>query len=320
MNRYKRYYRGVKEYSKPLRDENGAVALIVVLWVIVLLTAIVGEFSYSMRTEINITRNFKEEAEAYYLALAGLEKAKMEILQAESQYIYLNEEGKLVFDIDNEAPQRSGSLGRGSFSYNIIDEESKLNINTASALHLRYVFLKSGVDITAVDTIVDSIMDWRDGNDLHMLNGAEEDYYRSLDYPYSCKDGPFESIDELLLVKGMTREIFYGSKNKNGEQMYKGVVQYLTVSGLNQININTSSDVVLEAFFGAEEAAVIISQREAGPFTASSAAGGKISSDFFTITSRGASADGAIKRSIRTVVQKKGNSLEAVSWDDNFLG
>jgi hypothetical protein len=77
---------------------------------------------------------------------------------------------------------------------------------------------------------------------------------------------------------------------------------------------------VLEAFFGAEEAAVIISQREAGPFTASSAAGGKISSDFFTITSRGASADGAIKRSIRTVVQKKGNSLEAVSWDDNFLG
>lgn len=318
MNRYKKCCRGDKGYFKPLRDESGAVALIVVLWVIVLLTAIVGEFSYSMRTEINITRNFKEETEAYHIALAGIEKAKMEIFQAESQKVYLNEGGVLVFNADDEAPQRSGSLGSGSYSYVITDEESKLNINNATALQLKFIFLKSGVDVTEVDTIVDSIIDWRDENDLHMLNGAEEEYYRSLDYPYSCKDGPFESIEELLLVKGMTREIFYGSKNKNSEEIYKGVVQYLTVNGLNTINVNTSSDIVLEAVLGAEVAARIISQRVVGHVT--NPEGGKVSSDFFAITSTGASADGAIKRSIRTVVQKKGNSLEAVSWDDNFSG
>ncbi len=319
MELYKKSCRGAKGTFYILRNETGAVALLVVLWVIVLLTAIVGEFSYSMRTEINITRNFKEEAEAYYLALAGLEKAKMEILLTESLYTYLNKDGVLVFNIDNEAPQRSGNLGRGSFSYNLTDEESKLNINTASALQLRYLFLKSGVDVTDVDIMVDSIIDWRDENDLHMLNGAEEDYYRSLKYPYSAKDGLFESIDELLLVKGMTREIFYGSKDADGEQKYKGVVQYLTVNGLNTININTSSDVVLEAFLGVERAAVIISQRDAGPIN-SFQQGEKISSDFFTITSTGVAAGGAIKRTIKTIVQKKGNSLEAVYWDDNFFG
>lgn len=316
MHLYEKYSRGVKKSSHVLRDETGAVALIVVLWVIVLLTAIVGEFSYSMRTEINITRNYKEESEAYYLALAGLEKAKMEILLTESQYTYLNTDGVLVFNIDNEAPQRSGNLGRGSYSYNITDEESKLNINTASAPQLRYLFLESGVDITSVDTVVDSIMDWRDENDLHMLNGAEEDYYRSLEYPYSCKDGPFEAIEELLLVKGMTREIFYGSKDADGEQKYKGVVQYLTVSGLNSININTSSDVVLEAIFGIQQAANYISQRKIGPIKS----GGNVSSVFFAITSTGVAADGSIKRTIKTVMQKKGNSLEAVYWDDNFFG
>lgn len=319
MGLYKKSGKGAKGTFDILRDETGAVALLVVLWVIVLLTAIVGEFSYSMRTEAKITRNFKEEAEAYYLALAGIEKAKMEILLTTSQYTYMNEDGVLVFNIDNEAPQRSGNLGRGSFSYNLTDEESKLNINTASALQIRYLFLKSGVDITDVDIIIDSIIDWRDGNDLHMLNGAEEDYYRSLKYPYSAKDGPFESIDELLLVKGMTREIFYGSKNADGEQKYTGVVQYLTVNGLSSININTGSEVVLEAFLGAGKAAGIISQREAGPIK-SPVAGGKVTSDFFTITSTGVAAGGAIKRTIKTIVQKKGNSLEAVYWDDNFFG
>jgi len=319
MELYKKSDRVAKGTFDILRDETGAVALLVVLWVIVLLTSIVGEFSYSMRTEINITRNFKEEAEAYHLAQAGFEKAKMEILQTASQYTYLNEDGILVFNIKNEAPQRSGNLGKGSFSYNIMDEESKLNINTASVQQLKYLFLKSGVDITEVDKIVDSIIDWRDENNLHMVNGAEEDYYRSLRYPYSCKDGPIDAIDELLLVKGMTGEIFYGSKDADGEQKYKGVVQYLTVNGFNTININTSSDVVLEAFFGVVKAADIINRRKAGPITGP-VAGGRISSDFFAITSTGVSAGGAVKRTIKTIVQKKGNSLEAVYWDDNFFG
>jgi general secretion pathway protein K len=46
-------------------------------------------------------------------------------------------------------------------------------------------------------------------DNAHRLNGAEDDYYRSLPEPYECRDGDFESVEELLLVRGVTREIFF---------------------------------------------------------------------------------------------------------------
>ncbi len=303
-----------------LKGEAGGVALILVVWVMVVLIAIVGEFARSMRTEINITGNFKEEEEAYQLALAGIEQAKLEILSAKgTDVMYLSEEGLLVFGEDAEEPDRKGELGKGSFEFIITDEDGKLNINTAPPDRLKYVFHNSGVDITEVDTIVDSIIDWRDKNGLHMLNGAEEDYYNSLDRPYSCKDGPFDLVDELLLVRGMTREILYGSKGNDDEKEYDGVAQYMTVYGLGRININTASPVVLEASLGAETAGNIIARRESGPEVRNSASG-KVASSFFTIISTGSSADGTIKRSIKCVVQKKGKGMETVYWNDNFIG
>jgi general secretion pathway protein K len=302
---------------KLLKDKKGGVALILVIWIMVMLMAIVGEFTYSMRTELNITKNFKEEEEAYQLALAGIEHAKIEILSAEGP-TYLNENGILVFGQADEEPLRSGKLGRGSFTYTIIDEDGKLNINIASQAQLKYIFQNSGVDIEEVDTIVDSIIDWRDRNNLHMLNGAEEEYYQSLPEPYSCKDRPFDIIEELLLVKGMTPEIFYGSDSE-GEKKYDGVVKYLTVRGSRIVNINTAPRIVLEALFGIEMADNIIRQRETAPITKPTAHG-KVTSVFFTIISTGTNADGTIKRTIKTIVQKKERKVETVYWNDNFLG
>jgi len=58
--------------------------------------------------------------------------------------------------------------------------------------------------------IVDSILDWRDENDLHRINGAENAYYQALSDPYDCKNGDFDAIEELLMVRGITPDIFYG--------------------------------------------------------------------------------------------------------------
>ena len=73
-----------------MQNEKGVVALLLVLWVMVILVAIAGEFSYSMRTEVNITRNFKEEEESYQLALAGIERAKIEILSAKRHHMCIS--------------------------------------------------------------------------------------------------------------------------------------------------------------------------------------------------------------------------------------
>lgn len=311
-----------------LKNERGGVALILVLWVMVILVAIVGEFAYSMRTELNITRNFKEEEESYQLALAGIERAKIEILSAkDALYTYLNEDGVLVFKKEDENPERQGSLGSGNFSYTITDEDRKLNINTAPPPQIRYIINNSGVDITDVDTIVDSIIDWKDTNNLHMLNGAEEDYYQSLEKPYSCKDGIFDNINELLLVKGVTPEIFYGSmkeeedEEKNGEdekKEYEGIAQYFTIWGSGLINVNTAPQRVLEAVFGAARAENIITQRGTGPILTSTP-GVTIRSFVFTIISTGTTADGKIKRLVKTTVRREGNKLKTLYWDDNFI-
>ncbi len=311
-----------------LTDNRGGVALILVIWVMVILVAIVGEFSYSMRTEISIVKNFKEEEEAYQLALSGIEAAKAEILasSAEPGGMYVNEDGILVLNAqEDEEPERKDKLGKGTFEYTIIDEGGKLNINTASKQQLKHVFRYTGVEGAELDTIVDSIIDWRDRDNLHMLNGAEEDYYQSLKRPYSCKDGPLDSVEELLLVKGMTPEILHGSaravssETGEGEKSYSGVARYLTVNGSGRININTAPEVVLEAVLGPEKANNIIVQREAGPLSGPNGGGG-VSSGVFTVISTGSNADGTIRRTVKAILQRKQNDMEIVYWNDNFTG
>lgn len=308
-------------YSRILTDTGGGVALIAVVWIMVILIAIVAEFSYSMRTEINITRNFKEEEEAYQLALAGLEYAKAEIRAVEEMNgMFVNEEGILIFDSDTPEPVRSGELGTGSYEYVITDNDGKLDINRAAQQELKYILMESGVDNDEAAAIADSIIDWRDANDLHMLNGAEEDYYQDLDEPYSCKDAPFYSVEELLLVKGMTPEILYGSKEEDDEEdEYTGVVQHLAVNGSGKVNINTAPAEVLEAVFGVASADNLIAWREAGPME-NQPANGKLESEFFTIISKGTNADGTIKRSVKAVLHNKSGKLETIYWNDNFIG
>ncbi len=299
-------------------NQKGA-ALILVLWAVVLLTAIVTEFVFFMRTEANIARNFKEETEAYYAALAGIELAKEEILSAKAQQMHLKESGELILDEKGEPasgekkPERKGALGNSVYSYAIIDEDRKININAATLEQLRQIFRNSGVEDSEIDTIIDSILDWRDPDNLHRLNGAEEDYYQSLPKPYSCKDGPFDTVEELLMVKGIKPEMLFGSKDSK----YKGVSEYFTAKSFNAVNVNTADKAVLDAMFGSAVAENIIMQRSAGPIL-SPMAGGIVQSTYFSIIATGSS--GKIKRSIKTIVMKKNDTtLETLYWNDNRL-
>src|SRR5205823_6857830 len=93
-------------------------------------------------------------------------------------------------------------------SYGVMDESSKININTASANQL--LLLPGMTDDTA-----GAIIDWRD-EDSNISNngGAESEYYMSLPRPYQCKNAPFETVEELLLVKGFTPELLYGQSGR----------------------------------------------------------------------------------------------------------
>lgn len=110
--------------------------------------------------------------------------------------------------------------------YGLTDECSKLDINRATAAQLRR-FFQSAINITSdsngnlnidIDVLVDSLMDWREPGNAARPKGAKDDWYLTNKIPgYRCKKGPFDSIDELLLVRGFDATLLYGEDaNRNG--------------------------------------------------------------------------------------------------------
>jgi len=90
-------------------------------------------------------------------------------------------------------------------------------------------------DETAMQTVIDSLVDWLDSDDEESEFGAEESYYRSLEPAYGCRNGAVQSIEELLLVRGITPELLYGAGDK------EGLIHYITVAGTEgKINLNTA--------------------------------------------------------------------------------
>ena len=263
------------------------MALMVVLWILTFLGVVFTAFTFSMRTELAAAGNFKEEAEAHYLAEAGIHRAAAEIINADrnvdpdsSLYDALGEHWHT-----NPAAYENVALGRGRYWVTVTDEESKIQLNTASDRVLWLLFSNSGVKGGArLRVIVDSIMDWRDPDKLHRLNGAEDDYYLSLRVPYKAKNGNFETIDELLLVKGMTPEILYGNvadperraaleaqlpwERQLGPGELLGVARHLSVFGTGQVNVNTAGPEVLRALgLRTSEIVAVLERRKEKPFS-----------------------------------------------------
>lgn len=237
------------------------IALLVVLWVLTILMVVVFSFSFMTRTEGHATLAYKEGMERRYLAEAGVERGIMEVFYANlfrNQSVIL--EGKEAWRTDGTLYE--GKLGGGTYHVRITDEAGKININVlsdSSGIILKNLLINAGVDDKDADTIVDSLLDWRDQDDLHRLSGAEDDYYRSLPTPYEAKDANFDTVEELILVKGMTPEILYGTADTGG------IIEFLTVHGPSgQINVLAAPREVLVAIPGItpEIADDIISKRE----------------------------------------------------------
>jgi hypothetical protein len=94
--------------------------------------------------------------------------------------------------------------------YGLVDEASKVNLNTASQEMLQKL-----PEMTA--ELAASIIDWRDTDSDVTAGGAEDEYYLLQASPYHCKNAPFETVDEILLVKGASEDLLYGEDtNLNG--------------------------------------------------------------------------------------------------------
>lgn len=234
-----RFLRDLRGLRRELKAERG-IALMLVLWVLTLLSVMVFEFCYTMRIEATITKNFKEGERSYYFAQAGINRAIIEIVKAKStvkkfegskKSMVKDEEKSEKEEEEEESKEWKPSAQPYTFPFEdgecevkIGDEGRKYNINeiakkAKSNRKLLTDILEEGCGLEEEerDIIADSIIDWVDKDHNHLLNGAEDDYYKSLEDPYECRDGDFVVTEELLLVRGVTEEIFYGGKMSSEE-------------------------------------------------------------------------------------------------------
>lgn len=302
--------------TREILSNRRGVALVVVLWVTVLLTVIANSFIGMVRTETQQVGNDKQGTEAYFLARSGISLGVSQLLD----------------DVPSKKWLRDGrpyriSMSKGFTEVRVTDEGGKINVNQASRSDLLRVLITLGVKGSRRDMIADSILDWRDENNFHRLNGAEDDYYRLLEAPYEAKDGPFDTLDELLWVKGVTDEIFFGDPEENPfdpEEEFifpaVGLNNILTVYGESgSVNVNTAPPGVLLSLPGIDEetARMILGRREEGEiqdmgdFTRAGGdsapqAGGSItfgSPGIYTIEARGELGEGRVTHSIKAVVK-----------------
>ena len=181
-----------------------------------LLTLIVVGVLHTAIMDLKVTKNYGDKIQAHYLALAGIEKARALLYQAAHNHdqISAGRDGGLF-----NAPDqfRDIQFGRGQFCVfrranqedgggvvnGISDEESRLNVNVATAEELTKL---NGLttDIAA------AILAWR-GEPGSNSMGANADYYASLQPPYQPRNGPFQTVRELLMVRGVSPDLLFGN-------------------------------------------------------------------------------------------------------------
>ncbi len=242
---------GLKVSAKALnsadvfRNTRG-VALILTILIVSLIVALTLEFNRNMRTNVVSAGHIGHGLKALYAAKSGVSYGLAMLMADDKKVDTLSEQWA---DVEYLAGVSAGSqalLAGGYFELQIEDLSGKIQINKLADNHeLEKIFEKFlaleefGLEQEEVNTIRDSVMDWIDKadeeDDFIRLSGAEDDYYMSLERPYHCKNGPLDSPEELLLVKGITPELFYGTEDR------PGIAPHISVFGEDgKININTA--------------------------------------------------------------------------------
>ena len=205
-------------------NRSRGIALVSVLWVVALLTIVAGGLSASVRSELRIVSNTAALLQAQYATESGVELAAMNLMYPQS--IRWPADGSI----------REVDIGTAKLRIATWDETGKVDLNHAPANLLANVLITAGVDPGEADLLVDAILDWRDTDDFQRLNGAEESDYRIAGLDYGPRDAPFETVDELRFVLGMTAAL------------YAAVEPALTVySGRSGVNAKAASPQVSQA-------------------------------------------------------------------------
>lgn len=238
-------------------NREGSV-LVIVIWILSILALLAVSIGVITSAQVYFIKRYRNQTTSYFIARAGILQAIAELERDKnlSAYDALKEDwsnnpelfcakkvGSGFFSLSYEySPGLTTQNAEGQQTvitntfYGMMDEERKININTASMSILQTLFQENaGFTPSQAKEIADSIIDWRDQDNNRRENGAENGYYESLTQPYSCKNSNFDVLEELILIKGIKPDIFYAIKD------------FITLYGDGKVNINTAPCPVLRA-------------------------------------------------------------------------
>ncbi len=255
---------------KQLINNRRGMALLLVISLVSVLAIVTLQFSREMREDYVISASLRNSVRLTEMARTGTTLAEQILLKdrEENNFDSLHDSWALLIEED-----LSTLFDQGSLEVAVVDEGCKFQINSMVLLKKQGQVAKKGskddtkkqiqheIDVRNIlwrllraepflvedgdaRGIIDSLIDWMDSGDGDGEEeyGAEESYYRSLDPPYSCKNGPVESVEELLLVKGITSELLYGTEER------PPLAPLLTPLGTDgKININSADALILQA-------------------------------------------------------------------------
>ncbi len=250
-------------------SKHRASILVTVLWTIIVMSIIALGMAYESRSDVDRTILMRDRADAYWIARSGVEYSKhayaISRQRLDEEY---EQKGKMTFEFE-----------RGYAVCVMESETSRMPINSQNVDLWRQAFKIFAQDDQKIDELVDAVFDWRDKDEETRTNGAEAEYYQSLTPPYQPRNGTFMSVEEILLVKGITEDMYYGGFRDG--QKRPGLKELLSIDNPNmgRFDINTCPKEILIAFLEItpEDAESLIAAREEKVFENVNEAGEHIS-------------------------------------------
>ena len=180
-----------------MKREAGA-ALLLVLWLIALLTALIGAFALTARVEALQAKVLSGGVRANELARAGLEYSLVRLADTEPRTRWLPDGREYLW-----------RYADAELELRIVDESGKVDLNQAGQPLLSALMQALGTERARAEQVSAAILDWRDADPLTQVNGGAEDPdYAAAGRPYGAKDAPFETVAEVEQVLGMDPALY----------------------------------------------------------------------------------------------------------------
>lgn len=212
-----------------MKIKQRGIVLVLVLWMIILLTIIAVTYSQSSRTETLSTANNVNQLKAIAAAEAGIHIVINDLLKIQNEQEWSQDGQAFLTQFD-----------QAELSISLRNTAGLIDINTVSDTLLLRLF-EAVLPEDEHQATVDAILDWRDPDNLKRNLGAEKDEYRRLNIEPSAKNGPFNTVNELLNVLGMTQDL------------YQEIYPYLTVHSQHKFLNPKYADETLLYYFSDDE-------------------------------------------------------------------